>query len=34
MVQGSHDPRLSKKYKAQRLIVLARDGYELSLIHI
>ena len=28
MVQGSHDPRLSKKYKAQRLIVLARDGYE------
>jgi 5-methylcytosine-specific restriction endonuclease McrA len=28
MVQGSHDPRLSKKYKTQRLIVLARDGYE------
>ena len=28
MVQGSHDPRLSRKYKAQRLIVLARDGYE------
>jgi 5-methylcytosine-specific restriction endonuclease McrA len=27
MVQGSHDPRLSRKYKAQRLIVLARDGY-------
>jgi 5-methylcytosine-specific restriction endonuclease McrA len=28
MVQGSHDPRLSVKYKKQRLIVLARDGYE------
>lgn len=28
MVRGSYDPRLSKKYKAQRLIVLARDGYE------
>ena len=27
MVQGSYDPRLSKKYKKQRLIVLARDGY-------
>jgi len=27
MVQGSHDPRLSRKYKAQRLTVLARDGY-------
>jgi 5-methylcytosine-specific restriction endonuclease McrA len=27
MVQGRHDPRLSRKYKAQRLIVLARDGY-------
>lgn len=27
MVRGSYDPRLSKKYKAQRLIVLARDGY-------
>jgi 5-methylcytosine-specific restriction endonuclease McrA len=28
MVQGSHDPRLSKQYAKQRLIVLARDGYE------
>ena len=28
MVQGRHDPRLSVKYKKQRLIVLARDGYE------
>ena len=27
MVQGRHDPRLSVKYKKQRLIVLARDGY-------
>jgi 5-methylcytosine-specific restriction endonuclease McrA len=27
MVQGRHDPRLTRKYKAQRLIVLARDGY-------
>jgi len=27
MVQGSHDPRLSVKYKKQRLVVLARDGY-------
>jgi 5-methylcytosine-specific restriction endonuclease McrA len=27
MVQGKHDPRLTRKYKAQRLIVLARDGY-------
>jgi len=27
MVQGSHDPRLSRKYKEQRLRVLARDGY-------
>lgn len=27
MVQGKHDPRLSMKYKKQRLIVLARDGY-------
>jgi 5-methylcytosine-specific restriction endonuclease McrA len=28
MVHGRHDPRLSVKYKKQRLIVLARDGYE------
>jgi 5-methylcytosine-specific restriction endonuclease McrA len=28
MVHGKHDPRLSRKYKAQRLVVLARDGYE------
>ena len=27
MVQGKHDPRVSRKYKAQRLIALARDGY-------
>ena len=27
MVRGSYDPRLSRKYKAQRLIVLSRDGY-------
>jgi 5-methylcytosine-specific restriction endonuclease McrA len=27
MVHGKHDPRLSRKYKAQRLIVLSRDGY-------
>jgi 5-methylcytosine-specific restriction endonuclease McrA len=27
MVQGSHDPRLSRAYKKQRLIVLSRDGY-------
>jgi 5-methylcytosine-specific restriction endonuclease McrA len=27
MVQGSHDPRLSRKYKAQRLLVLSRDAY-------
>jgi 5-methylcytosine-specific restriction endonuclease McrA len=27
MVQGSHDPRVSRAYKKQRLIVLARDGY-------
>ena len=27
MVHGRHDPRLSRKYKAQRLLVLARDGY-------
>jgi len=27
MVQGSHDPRLSRQYKAQRLVVLSRDGY-------
>ena len=27
MVQGRHDPRLSSKYKKQRLIVLSRDGY-------
>jgi 5-methylcytosine-specific restriction endonuclease McrA len=27
MVHGSRDPRLTRKYKAQRLIVLARDGY-------
>jgi 5-methylcytosine-specific restriction endonuclease McrA len=28
MVHGRRDPRLTRKYKAQRLIVLARDGYE------
>ena len=27
MVQGRHDPRVSNKYKKQRLVVLARDGY-------
>jgi 5-methylcytosine-specific restriction endonuclease McrA len=27
MVQGRHDPRLSRAYKKQRLIVLSRDGY-------
>ena len=27
MVQGRHDPRVSQKYKQQRLRVLARDGY-------
>lgn len=27
MVQGRHDPRLTKPYKKARLIVLARDGY-------
>jgi len=27
MVHGKHDPRLSNKYKKQRLVVLARDGY-------
>jgi 5-methylcytosine-specific restriction endonuclease McrA len=28
MVHGRRDPRLTRKYKAQRLVVLARDGYE------
>ena len=27
MVRGTQDPRVSNKYKKQRLIVLARDGY-------
>ena len=27
MVHGRRDPRLTRKYKSQRLIVLARDGY-------
>ena len=27
MVHGTRDPRLTRKYKAQRLVVLARDGY-------
>jgi 5-methylcytosine-specific restriction endonuclease McrA len=27
MVHGRQDPRLTRKYKAQRLVVLARDGY-------
>lgn len=27
MVRGRQDPRVSKDYKKQRLIVLARDGY-------
>jgi 5-methylcytosine-specific restriction endonuclease McrA len=27
MVQGKHDPRLSRQYKKARLVVLARDGY-------
>jgi 5-methylcytosine-specific restriction endonuclease McrA len=27
MVRGRHDPRLSRRYKAQRLVVLSRDGY-------
>ena len=27
MVQGRQDPRVSRAYKKQRLIVLARDGY-------
>jgi 5-methylcytosine-specific restriction endonuclease McrA len=27
MVKGSQDPRLSRAYKKQRLLVLARDGY-------
>ena len=27
MVKGRQDPRVSKDYKKQRLIVLARDGY-------
>jgi 5-methylcytosine-specific restriction endonuclease McrA len=27
MVRGNQDPRLSGKYKKQRVIVLARDGY-------
>jgi 5-methylcytosine-specific restriction endonuclease McrA len=27
MVQGRHDPRLSVKYKKQRLIVLSASGY-------
>jgi len=27
MVQGKHDPRVSRAYKQQRLRVLARDGY-------
>jgi 5-methylcytosine-specific restriction endonuclease McrA len=27
MVQGRHDPRLTRQYKRARLVVLARDGY-------
>ena len=27
MVKGSQDPRVSRAYKKQRLLVLARDGY-------
>ena len=27
MVQGRQDPRVSRAYKKQRLVVLARDGY-------
>lgn len=27
MVRGIQDPRISNKYKKQRVIVLARDGY-------
>jgi len=27
MVQGRQDPRVSRAYKKQRLIVLSRDGY-------
>ena len=27
MVHGSRDPRLTRKYKAQREVVLSRDGY-------
>ena len=27
MVQGRQDPRVSRDYKKQRLVVLARDGY-------
>ena len=27
MVRGRQDPRVSRDYKKQRLIVLARDGY-------
>jgi len=27
MVRGTQDPRVSNKYKKQRVIVLARDGY-------
>ena len=27
MVRGTQDPRVSNKYKKQRLVVLARDGY-------
>jgi 5-methylcytosine-specific restriction endonuclease McrA len=28
MVHGRRDPRLTRKYKAQRLVALARDGFE------
>jgi 5-methylcytosine-specific restriction endonuclease McrA len=27
MVQGRHDPRLTRQYKKARLLVLSRDGY-------
>jgi 5-methylcytosine-specific restriction endonuclease McrA len=27
MVQGKHDPRLTRQYKKARLLVLSRDGY-------
>jgi 5-methylcytosine-specific restriction endonuclease McrA len=27
MVRGRQDPRVSRDYKARRLVVLARDGY-------